>query len=71
MSDYLLDVEYMRAQMKRHGWRQTHLAKALGVSVETLYKWSSGKAQPRARFQVALIHHLKADGDKLFKPASP
>lgn len=68
MTDYVLNVEYMRQQIKACGWKQTHLAQALGVSVETLYKWSNGKAQPRPHFQVALIRHLKADGDKLFQP---
>ena len=54
----------------RKGWTQEHLARSIGVSLNTVQRWESGKTHPSPlaieKLQVLLEDVLEGDQLKLF-----
>ena len=53
----------LAAQRKRLGLSAAAMAKLLGVSALSVYKWESGKTRPRAK-QIEAIARLRGIGKK-------
>ena len=60
----------LRHCRERKGWTQEHLARSIGVSLNTVQRWESGKTRPSPlameKLQVLLEGVLAGDQLKLF-----
>jgi len=56
--------ELRQARLAR-GWSQSQLARAVGVDVQTIGRWESGKSIPRQRYFAGLCEGLRIDAFEL------
>lgn len=60
-----------RAAYEAKGWSQGDVARAIGVSVNTVGRWVRGKGAPSPRLFSALLKELGVPRSRLLLPLSP
>jgi transcriptional regulator with XRE-family HTH domain len=64
-------MEGIRYYRNKFGLTQTELASKIGVSLDTVWRWESGKREPRSSELLKMATFFGCTIDKLINPISP